>query len=290
MIKRVLHLIVVLGLWVTPVWSDHNGQEDICHDPAVIMCDNFESRSAGYTDPWWNRLNQKVYKNTGWNLSGSWIAVTDDPANVYSGNKALEFNYPAGPRGTNFMGIGWTSNRTYYARWYTKWSSNYKFSPIATKHNEFKLQTSGASTGLFWNEFGQLTPKHIFIAANPGVKKLSQNENGKVSWELDRWYCLEIKVTMNSTSTSTDGNLEAWIDNVRHWNYTNVNLDRKIPNGIKGFLLSGYWNCKEKDCSGPNDTHPQMYRWHDNFVVSTNRIGCLTPFPTPFPPTGLRVE
>jgi len=109
--------------------------------------------------------------------------------------------------------------------------------------------------------------------------------NGAPSFENNRWYCLEIRMTMNTASTSQDGYLQGWIDNVQHYEYPNINLDETIPNNIRGFLLSGYWNCQQRDCSGPEDTHPLMYRWHDNFVVSTERIGCLSTQRVPPPST-----
>jgi hypothetical protein len=52
-----------------------DGQEDICTNPAVFFCDNFEGRALGTGD-----LSRATYKNNGWsqsNLSSPLVINTE---------------------------------------------------------------------------------------------------------------------------------------------------------------------------------------------------------------------
>jgi len=174
-------------------------------------------------------------------------------------------------------------------RWYSKWSTSYTFSPIATKHVSFLPDSGGQDHYIFWGQWGENILKHGF--QNAGGMVLEANLNGDFVVAKERWYCLEFRFTQNSSSTSADGTVQAWVDGVQHWEYPNRVLDTKMPNLVNGFLLSGYWNCQGPlfNCDQPADMHPDMYRWHDNFVLSTQRIGCLGGAP-PAAPTGLRIK
>jgi hypothetical protein len=271
-------------------------QEEICNNPAVIFCDNFEARALGSGD-----LQRPTFKNSGWPTNNpADITVINTPANVFNGTRALQFHYPAGGGGIGFTNpqLGGTY-RTVYIRWYAKWSSSYQFSPIATKH-VMLLTGSGSSEYIFWAaSSGTLNPAPIstqplltFAQFSPTSSTYWANRTGDFVPVADRWYCLEMRVTQNTTATSTDGYLQGWVDGVQHWEYPNQLLDNRLPNLISSFDLSGYWNCLGPTfgCTLPGDQHPLMYRWHDNFVVSTQRIGCLTDTAPPAPPTGLTVR
>ena len=144
--------------------------------------------------------------------------------------------------------------------------------------------------------------------------ELQPNENGLTPYVAGVWYCEEVHLRMNTCPTCANGLVEKWIGvgtdptQVRHWNYPNVVVDggtASYNQQISGISSASYWNCNAGDlptnpdgsCSpGTNSFHPLMYRWKDNFVVSTQRIGCLgnpvapqsgtTP---PRAPTNLRV-
>jgi hypothetical protein len=260
--------VVLLGL-PTVGTAAPDGQEEICATPAVIFCDNFEARSVGAGD-----LLRPTFKSLGWPASDAAnITVTDDPAGVYRGRRALQFRYPAGAGGIGFVNPPLASaHRTVYMRWYTKWSASYVFSSIATKH-VMLLTPSGSSMYMFWSQWGNDLLKHF--AQFGGSTVYEANVNGPFPIVRDRWYCLELRVTANTTADSLDGHLQGWIDGVPHWEYSNRNLDSFLPNLITSFDVSGYWNCSGPACDQPSDQHPLMHRWHDNFVVSTERIGCL---------------
>ena len=207
---------------------------------------------------------------------------------MFNGNRALQYRYPAGGGGIGFQNpqLG-GAFPTVYIRWYSKWSTSYQFSPIATKH-VMLLTGSGSSHYIFWNQWAETRLKHFAQFSSSGIYEA--NLNGDFVVQRDRWYCLEFRVTPNTTGTSTDGYLQGWVDGVQHWEYANRNVDPKLPNLIQSFDVSGYWNCTSSNCDQAADQHPLMYRWHDNFVVSTQRIGCISDTTRPAPPTGLTVR
>jgi len=299
MLRVLIAALLAVAVCATAVWAiAPDGQEEICNTPAVIFCDNFEARALGAGD-----LQRSTFKNTGWPTNDSTnITVINDPANVFSGSRALQLRYPAGGGGIGFMNpaLG-GAYRTVYMRWYTKWSPSYQFSPIATKH-VMALTANGSSEYIFWaSSSGTGLPAPIstlglvtFAQFSPASVTYQANRNGDFIPGPDRWYCLEMRVTQNSTATSADGYLQGWVDGVQHWEYPNQTLDNRMPNEITSFDLSGYWNCLGPlfGCDKPADQHPLMYRWHDAFVVSTARIGCIatTPSAPPAAPTGVTVR
>ncbi|MEO6546100.1 MAG: hypothetical protein ABIP05_18970, partial [Nitrospiraceae bacterium] len=223
-----------------------------------------------------------------------------DPTGVYTGSHALQMTYPAGQNtGGGFMDLAWKGNsRTIYYRWYTKFSSNFKWSYVATKHNEISTG-NGHTHHLAWFSSGGGTSKAPANSFGYAGFYPKQNVNGVLTVVPNKWYCHEMRVTMNSTGGTPDGYLQGWIDGVQHWEYPNVNLDNTTPGAITGTLISGYWNCYSGGsgsdaCTDPvNDYHPLMYRWHDNLVVSTERIGCLagsTDSTPPSPPGNLQIS
>ena len=82
----------------------------------------------------------------------------------------------------------------------------------------------------------------------------------------DRWYCIETHVRLNDPGKSNgiqefwiDGNLEARRDGLNFvGSYTSY--------GINAIFIENYWNA---------GSVKQQERYFDNFVVSTERIGCM---------------
>lgn len=269
--------LLTIAVCAAPVWGvGPDGQEDICSTPAVFFCENFEDRGLGAGD-----LTRAKYKNPGWQLS-EFSSMTVVNTQSFDGSKALQFAYPAGTDGIGFMGTAVPTLRTIYFRWYQKWSSSFTFSGIATKGASLETNGSGQSLYIWWNNWGDGGISHW---ANPIAVEFEANVGGTFVPVRDRWYCLEIRATMN-TGSNADGRLQGWVDGVQRWDYANVLLDPVQPNEITFWILSGYWNFTATG-------HPQMFRWHDNFVASTARIGCLgapPPLTPPTAPTSLQVQ
>ena len=195
------------------------------------------------------------------------------------------------------MDTGWSAiGETLYVRWYTKFSANFKWSFVATKHMEISTNNNHQHH-LVWFSSGGGTSKDPMNAFGYASWFPPQNINGTLTMVPDHWYCQEMRLTMNSSGQS-NGYVQGWIDGVQHWEYPNAKLD-DAPGVMNGMLLSGYWNCYSggngsESCTDPvNDYHPLMYRWHDNIVVSRQRIGCLGASPNkarPSAPQNLAVH
>jgi len=265
-----------------------DGQEDICTDPAVFFCDNFEARALGTGD-----LSRPTYKNNGWSQSnpgpgGSPLVINTEH---FSGSNALDMVTPQNRASGGYMDASFPNNarfRTIYWRWYSKYSSNYVWSPIATKHNEtFTCCFNGEVGGLggsvqdngwfmFTNNTGTRTPVMTYIFSR-SVPYFTQNMNGMGQLNVNQWYCFEVRVTQNTCPTCNDGYVQGWIDGVQRIEYPNVNVT-PISNPVtNGFFVASYWNCDaNEDCtSDPKYNHPTIHRYMDNLVGSTQRIGCL---------------
>jgi len=117
------------------------------------------------------------------------------------------------------------------------------------------------------------------------------------------WHCYEVHILNNSTSGSTDGIYEGWIDGVKHFNYVGNLENQPGTPGTTSIKPSGYWNCTTGDlAASPCDNssqanqHSTQFRYMDNIVVSTQRIGCLTgtggtgDTAPPAPPIGLSIR
>jgi len=94
------------------------------------------------------------------------------------------------------------------------------------------------------------------------------------------WNCIEAHVKLNDPGLS-NGIEEFWIDNHLEASSTNLNyVGSYSAYGINAILLENYIN------SGA----PQAQsRYWDNFVVSTQRIGCSADVVSIAPPQNLRV-
>ena len=265
-------------------------QEDICANSWVIYCENFEDRQLGKSD-----LSRQKYKNIGWatsNFTGMGV-VNDDK---FDGTKSFKFIYPInGSSGFMDTKLG-NSYRDVYFRLYTRWSSNWVLSAIAEKHLE---PEGGYAAFLFHNVFaGALSTVSDFSNGtfakwppNLGSGDATLHGSGQTAWN-----CLEGHIRMNSGATTTDGLVESWYNGVQRISVSDVNVSTQRTD-ISTFMLSGYWNCIA-DASGcvytdPRSLHPEMYRWHDNIVVGTQRIGCLgstTDSTPPAAPASLRIS
>ncbi len=292
--KKVLLTLIITGMFVLPAWADHDGSEMICHNSSVFFCENWEGRALGSGD-----FSSPKYKSPGW--ANSRLNTQAVVATAYSGSKGFQFTYPSGNNtGGGFMTVDFPGGpyRTVYYRWMTKYSPNYVWSAVATKHDEFYLASTGARTPqLMWYsgsgaQVTQNTPDIFLYATSLGLNKaFSQNINSPATPTVrDQWYCMEVKITMNTCDTCLDGSLEGWVNGVQKFSYPNIATDTQGARTVKGLLMSSYWNCYSggDSCTGGAiDTHPLMYRWEDNHVASTARIGCPgggSPASTSLPP------
>jgi hypothetical protein len=300
-----LAALLLLGS-TTLAWGQTGREEAICRtDPNVFFCDNFEDRAVG---PLRNDAGPK-FKHNGYGTS-----QPDQPAVIdterFDGSKSLDMVTPQNRASGGFIDSNFPggSRRTVYYRWYTKYSANYIWSPVATKHNElvtcgYSGGSCGSDNGLFHFVNGNRTPTIAYIWARTGQVLPSdvyfpQNMNFLDHFNTAQWYCLEVRVTMNTTTSNSDGYIQGWIDGVQRMEYPNVRLVAQAGAanmGSSGTLIPSYWNCDQNEnCSDPAYNHPTMHRYVDNLVASTARIGCLgtppPPTPGPRPPATLNLQ
>lgn len=291
-----LTCFVLFGVSLSPAWAfTTDQQEDICTTAAVIMCENFENRAVGLANA---TLGSAKYKNNGWGVSDTSMSIVNNQ--FFDGTKSLQWFYPANFT-SGFFDSAFTARNEYYVRWYMKNSANWVWSANGNKM-VFILGPVDRIVMFDQALFSGNTPVNIVVypSVDPGL--MYQNVGPAFHWPLDQWVCMETHLKMNSTLSSTDGLFEAWADGTQRWYYPNINLSSKDTT-ISHIMPSGYWNCASGQYTGgpgscsPVDSrnnHPDMYRWIDNIVVSTQRVGCLGSTPTgggsaPPAPTGLTV-
>ena len=82
----------------------------------------------------------------------------------------------------------------------------------------------------------------------------------------DTWYCIEAHVRLNDPGLS-NGVQEFWINGHLEAQRTDLNfVGSYTAYGINAIFIENYWNA-----GSPREQE----RYFDNFVVSTERIGCL---------------
>lgn len=79
------------------------------------------------------------------------------------------------------------------------------------------------------------------------------------------WQCVEARVRLNDAGQS-NGVFELWVNDEPDARITNLNwVGRYNAYGINAIFLENYWN---------NRSPVEQERYMDNFVISTERIGC----------------
>jgi hypothetical protein len=99
-----------------------------------------------------------------------------------------------------------------------------------------------------------------------------------VVFQPQRWYCIEVFVKLN-TPGLPDGELAAWIDGDLKLSYTGRQFRGLLPTNpapptalIESAFIAGQY--------GGLTPVPQLqFSWHDDHVVSSERIGCVPPTP-----------
>ena len=248
----------------TPLFAQSS--EEICSEDFVVYCDNFEQRDLGQDD-----LRRSFDKSTGWDYGFGGPEVTDEDS--VDGSRSLVYNYPAGDTGIGLAETLFPPGAYYFIRFYTKFGESFEWSPIATKHTRL---ITGADSSEYDNQFfiyhfGFNEPAPYFIANSvPDAPEYHQNAGEEIVYEQGQWYCQEIEVRMHSANGIADGMFRAWVNGTLIAEYENIVISGadSVQPSIRGLYVDTYWN-------SDGDTHGEMQRFHDNYVVATQRVGCL---------------
>jgi hypothetical protein len=105
-----------------------------------------------------------------------------------------------------------------------------------------------------------------------GSENFFQNVGPPVTFEADRWYCIEVSVTLN-TPGLPDGVLAAWIDDQPKLLYAGRQFRGAAANDpapstarFQALMIAGQYGQSTL-------TNPQ-FSWQDDVAASTERIGC----------------
>jgi hypothetical protein len=115
--------------------------------------------------------------------------------------------------------------------------------------------TGGTLLTTKYNDFTNLR----WLGARVGKTPIFSGDN------LGKWHCVEAHVRLNDPALS-NGTFRMWINEQLETERTGMNwLGSFSSYGINAVFLENYWN---------NGSPKQQERYFDNFIVSTQRIGC----------------
>ncbi len=239
-------------------------------------------------------------------------------AHVREGNNSLKLVFPPGDTdGAGWMHRWWTpadAQNEVYLRWYVKYSAGFNYGNWDVKMAGVTAHLPGVkygpgagatpdgtwfqsrllSLGVNNASSGASAKEPLFYYYHPEQKSAwgdfgAQNRTPRVAFADNQWYCMEMRVKPNTVTTNSNGTYAAqydgeqtlWIDGVEKAHYSAIRW-RTNPKVQINDLFQSAW------VGQPRATANQ-YRWEDNYVVSTKRIGCLGSL-TPSAPTGLQVR
>lgn len=240
--------------------------------PAWLWCDDFENPDTladNYEDA---NLGEYRFK----------ISSTDR----YGGDTAIEQAYQTGQVDAGW--INWfyadaaggdytdksPAQRDIYMRFYHKFEAGfegmppkmariYRLEPPWNKVIEMHLWVNTHSPELnivadikspdssFANDVDWFTYGSDFLYSSPA--------------NIGRWVCLEMRLK-NNTAGNNDGAIQYWADGELIIDKTEVDMTGDPPQDLNVAMLDAHWN--------KGSPKPQS-RFYDNFVISTERIGCL---------------
>lgn len=174
-------------------------------------------------------------------------------------------------RATSFAGSNWQQAMIAHLWSGGSGGNHLAIDPASGTDAQGNLRTTG------YNDFDNLR----WLGARTGETALFSSTN------VGDWYCVEAHVRLNDAGQS-NGVFEYWIDGRSEARASSLNwVGSYAEYGINAVFLENHWN----------DGAPRAQeRYLDNFVVSTERIGCgdaPTPPPSsPPPPTNepVRIE
>ena len=124
-----------------------------------------------------------------------------------------------------------------------------------------------------YNDFNNMQ----WLGLKNGVTQLFSTANA------NKWYCVESHVKLNDPGQS-NGIQEFWVNGKLEARSSNLNFVGSYTDyGLNAVLLENYWNAGS----------PQVQeRYFDNFVVSTQPIGCnpMSGLAAPSPPSNVLVR
>lgn len=272
--------------------------------PEWLFCEDFEA--ASFLGQWQevSHRDRKIREQ--------------QPGVVFAGQSSLRLAFPpADVDGAGWMHFWWTPSATQgevFMRWHVKYSSGFNYGNWDVKLAGLEGHLPGVryrpgagnvpdgtwyqsrllSLGVYDDRGPQQAKTPFFYYYHPDQATNwgdfgFQNRGQNIAFQDERWYCLEIRVKPNTVRDNgggsytglADGEQTLWIDSVERAHYGNIRW-RTRPDVRMNDLYQSAW------VGQPRATQEQ-YRWEDNYVISTQRIGCYVS-QAPASPRGLTVQ
>jgi hypothetical protein len=215
-----------------------------------------------------------------WDGPGNPAAMYVTEQTAHSGTRSVELKYAEGSSGASYMFKHFPGADHVYHRWYQRWSEGFRWEPSGTGLTGLRPYIGYPQFYPFVaGETGKLAIQAQVIAeADGGVRNFHQNVGDPVVFQPERWYCIEVFVKLNAPGLP-DGELAAWIDGDLKLRYTGRQFRGLLPMSpapptalIESAFIAGQY--------GGLSPVPQLqFSWHDDHVVSSERIGCVPPIP-----------
>ena len=285
---RILMMLpALLALSLSPSWAGECQNWQTAH-PEWIFCDDYEDgtalvRTGRYFEYDDNNGDFVVTDGAGYNGSYG-MRVKWQSGEVEAGSLHLAFGRNPGGGMSNGIRTGEDFREIYY-RTYLKLQSGWSGYP-------FKLSRATVISGSDWS---QAMIAHLWtdgsaaLAVDPAscvsggtVQCVGYNDFSHLKWlglvngttplfdgqsaHNDRWYCIETHVKLNDPGQS-NGIQEYWINGNLEAQKTGLDFVGTYTGyGLNAVFLENHWNTGS----------PKLQeRYFDNFVVSTERIGCI---------------
>ena len=219
--------------------------------------------------------------------------LTSGQSSPTGSTNVWRFTYPVGTTVGNgiagaFFGVPDPTTEMWF-QYYYKFSSGFTYQDIATKHGYF--YTTGPNSSNFMFAMGSrsygfgITPQGTDFANYP--PNLGASVGGDAGWYFDTgiWHKVKLHFVFN-TGSNWDGVYEAWIDDIKIANYSNVMFDSQY-NGWESGGINPIWGGN----SGNSVPQTQYLYVAGLYVGSTDPGGGATDIQPPYtsnysPPEG----
>ena len=275
--------------------DDDDGVGDACDTSAALECTNYETEHPEWL--WCDDFESDAQLNLDY-FQVNRANGTGVSSDLFKGGQnSWKANYVQGVQenGNLKMSLGLTPVGQAYAKGdaATKYDDvyyrHYLYMPDAWGENPMKLSRgmvfsnsswAQAMIGHTWNNYSL----GILITPAKGTNEdgvyTTQYNDPALTWpgaassslelfdadNAGKWHCIETRIKLNTAGLS-DGKMELWINGNLEAVTENKNLrDSYTDYGVNAIFLENYTN------GGAGKTQS---RYFDNFVVSTERIGCI---------------
>lgn len=246
-------------------------QEGVCAEDSVVMCENWESRTANQSVSATALPGSPAIKLPVWSFGQSYAQTAPTS---YTDSVSIQFPHPVGEFSAGVADFAFPNLSDVYVRFYMKFSGNFAMSPIRT---DLALIWGTANASV---HFG-LNPSGTPILRTAGGLQsglVRTSALGPIAYQDNLWKCVEIHLRSNSIGNSS-GTMDLWIDDQLAISQNGVDL----PNPFYDFEHYLNWHCiggadannKCIDAANPLNQHQAQSFHFDNHVVAKQRIGCL---------------